>query len=550
LVVRVAGALAAAAAGPSHAAPAAPAAADWMMEDPAGVLQLRLAHAEPRRPPDGGVLRVDPNRRVVTWEGVESEVGCRQQLEAPFARVRGVRVEPQGIIRLDVRGEPRDRWVFVPLPHAAWLAQAPAAMTRGFLPGMRDTMVRNDGDSTPMPASGSAAFMGVQLRQDLVPGDVLADVRAAVERVRGSLGRPALPGTAVFEVLHGLPVEVGVAELLENPGPFEGRAVRVRGVAELLPRGALALVDGDARLRAVPQPEIASVAGAAMREWRGREVELAGVVRRAVSGADEPRPEVAFWEYAGPDAEPPAGSEPRSVRIRDLVERPGAFAGQTVRVVGKFRGRNLFRDLPDTGPRGGWVVKSGRHALWVTGHGPSGRGFRLSPALESDTKSWVEVVGRVEDRAGLAVLRARTVALSAPAAFVWVGPRLRTDPRPDVVFTLPLADEEVSGRDPRLLVQFSAYMDEESFEGRVRVRYTGGTELAHARWSYDDGRRVLVVDPGEPLRGGATVEVALLPGIADVYAAPLEPPADAGPGDPARVLRWHVAPGPAAVAVP
>ena len=531
-------------------AAAAPAAVDWMIEDPAGVLQVRLAHAEPRRPPDGGVLRVDPNRRVVTWEGVASEVGCRQELEAPFARVRAVRVEPQGVLRLEVRGEPRDRWVFVPLPHAAWLVQTSSAMALGFLPGMRDTLVRGDRDSSPMPASGSAAFMGAQLRQDLVPPEVLSDVRRASERVRASLGRPALPGVDVLEALHGRPVEVGIAELLENPGALEGRAVRVRGVAEPLPRGGFVLAEGDARLRVVPQPEIADVVGAAIRDWRGQEIEVAGVVRRSAAGTDGPGHEVAFWEYTGPDLEPTGAAEPRRVRIRDLVERPADFAGQTVRVVGKFRGHNLARDLPNDGPRGGWVVKSGRYALWVTGHGPSGRGFHLNPALESDTTRWVEVAGRVEDRSGLAVLRARTVALTAPAAFVWVGPRLRTDPRPEVVFTLPLADEQVDPADARLLVQFSAYMDEESFEGRVRLRYAGGPELRRTRWTYDDVRRVLMVDPGETLSGGATVEVALLRGIADVYAAPLAPPPGAGPDDPARVLRWRVSGGPAADALP
>jgi hypothetical protein len=321
--------------------------------------------------------------------------------------------------------------------------------------------------------------------------------------------------------------------------------VRVRGTVEPLPRGGLVLVEGDARLRAVPQPEIAAVVGAAMRDWRGQEVEVAGVVRRAAAGAEGPGHEVAFWEYAPPDAEQP-GVEARTVRTRDLVERPADFVGHTVRVVGKFRGHNLARDLPEGGPRGGWVVKSGRHALWVTGHGPSGRGFRLNPALESDTTRWVEVIGRVEDRGGLAVLRARSVALTAPAAFVWVGPRLRTDPRPEVVFTLPLPEEEVPQADARLLVQFSAYMDEESFDGRVRLRYADGSELRRARWTYDDVRRVLVVDPGEALRGGATLEVALLRGIVDVHAAPLEPPADSSPEAPARVLRWRVGGGAAA----
>lgn len=54
-------------------------------------------------------------------------------------------------------------------------------------------------------------------------------------------------------------------------------------------------------------------------------------------------------------------------------------------------------------------------------------------------KKWVEVVGRVETWKGNPVLRARTVALIAPASSIRRGPRLLTAERPEVVFTLPLA---------------------------------------------------------------------------------------------------------------
>ncbi len=474
---------------------------------------MRLAHAERRRP-DGGTLVVDPNRRVLGWVGAPGENGCRRALEVPFARVRTVRLDPQGVLRLELRGEPRDLWVFVPLPHAAWLVQASSAVVRGFLPDLRDTFVSGPRDVTPMPASGSAAFMGAQLRPDLVPAEVSADVRLAVERVQRALGRRAVPSAAVYEALHGSPIEVTVEELSASSAPLEGRAVRVRGVAEPLPgRGGIALVDGDSRVRVVPEPEVAPLVRVASRGWAGEEIEVAGVVRRTAGADGMPGHEVVFWQYEGPDAGP-APDEVRSVSLRDVVERADELAGQTVRVVGKFRGRNLFRDLDDPGPRGAWVLKAKRHAVWVAGHGPSGRGFRLNARLERDTTRWLEVVGTVESREGRPVLRARTVGLTVPATFVWNGPRLRPDPHPDVVFTLPLADEEVTARDARLLVQFSAYMDEESFEDRVRVRCGAGEvpdrDARRARWTYDDVRRVLIVDPGEPLRAGGSVEVRLL----------------------------------------
>jgi hypothetical protein len=521
---------------------------EWLIEDRAGVLELRLAHAERTRP-DGGVLRIDPNRRVVTWQGIPGELGCRQKLEAPFSRIRVVRDEPNGVLRLEVQGEPRDRWLFVPLPHAAWLARASSSVVEGFAPGLRDSLRGPDGFA--LPIGGSAAFAGPQTRTDIVPVEVTSDVRLAVERIRQGLGRTARPAVQVYEALHGRPVAIGIAELIDDPGPLEGRAVRVRGIAGSAPRNhGIELADGDARLAVVPQPELAALVGAAAREWQGKEVEVAGVLRRVPGSADGPTHEVAFWEYLGPDQATTPEAEARPVALRDLVEQPTRFAGQLVRVVGKFRGHNLTHDLPEPGPRGGWVIKSGRQAVWVVGRGPSGRGFSLNPRFERDTTHWLEVVGRVESKDGLSVLRASAVNLSPPVAYVWDGPRVRTDPHPEVVFTLPLSDEDLPASGGRLLVQFSANMDEESFEGRVGLRYDGepetGGDFKHLRWSYDDVRRVLIVDPGEALRTGAVLEILLMPGIADVYAAPLEPQRGAGSGDPVCRLRWHVSPSPIA----
>jgi len=213
-------------------------------------------------------------------------------------------------------------------------------------------------------------------------------------------------------------------------------------------------------------------------------------------------------------------------------------------VVGRFRGRNLEHDLPEPGPRSAWVIKSGRHAIWVTGHKPAGRGFALRPETAQDTGKWLEVVGRLEAWNGTTLLRAQAVALTAPAASVLAGPRLRTSGGPEVVFILPLVGDEPVAPDTSFLVQFGAYMDEETFEGRVRLRYGDLPEpegdLPGARWRYDEVKRTLVVDPGAPLRRGASVELLLLPGITDVWAVPLPPAPETGPQGILRLLRWQV----------
>jgi hypothetical protein len=341
-------------------------------------------------------------------------------------------------------------------------------------------------------------------------------------------------------------MDISIPELLEAADLFAGRAVRVRGVAEPLPDGrGLKLTDEGSELRVVPQPEIETVVRSLARDWRGQEVEVAGVVkRRPAALAEAPDPEVAFWEYLGPERLQASAEEAPAVALRDLLERPAEYEGRTVRVVGRFRGRNLEHDLPEPGPRSAWVIKSGPNAIWVTGHKPAGHGFALRPDLSQDTDHWLEVVGRLEAWKGGSLLRARAVALTAPASSVRRGPRLRTSPRPEVVFTLPLVGDAPVAPDAVFLVQFSTYMDEETFENRVRLRYRDQPgpqgELRNVRWRYDDVKRTLVVDPGERLRQGAAVELLLLQGITDAWASPLLPPFAGPPGDVVKILRWQV----------
>ncbi len=516
---------------------------EWLLEPRVGVVELRLVHFERPRP-DGGVLLVDSNRRLLLWEGIPGEVGCRQKLEVPFDAVRAVRDEPEGLIRLEMKGQPRGKWVFVPLPHVAWLGQVSSPVTTGLRQDQAEVMTGPDG--MPMPVGGAARFAGPQARQGAVPGEVTADVRLAVQRIRAALGRPPAPSVELYEALNGRPVEVTITELLEDLGLFAGRAVRVRGVAEPLPQGrGLKLVDEGVELRVVPQPELEAVVQSQLREWRGQEVEVAGVLKRATPAAGrEPGPEVAFWEFLGPERVLAASTEALAVKIGELFGRPAELAGRTVRVVGRFRGHNLEHDLPEPGPRSAWVLKSGTHAIWVTGHKPSGPGFSLRPDRQGDTGKWLEVTGRVETWRGVTTLRASAVALTAPVASVMRGRRLRTAEKPEVVFTLPVAGDEPVPRDAVFLVQFSTYMDEESFADRVRLRYGDApgpeSELRGARWRYDEARRTLVVDPGAPLRPGSTVELLLLPGIEDAWGTPLPPESGPAADRALTLLRWQV----------
>jgi hypothetical protein len=153
-----------------------------------------------------------------------------------------------------------------------------------------------------------------------------------------------------------------------------------------------------------------------------REIEVIGTFEAPV-GSDQSGPsaqtalgEFWFWAYSvGPTKTSRAGARAGLLALEDLVSRPDRLAGETVKVVGQFRGKNLFRDLDDTAvPDDGWVIKDGAFAVWVTGKKPKGSGFRLDPASRSDTARWVQVTGTLDRKGKVTRLKAIEVALVAP----------------------------------------------------------------------------------------------------------------------------------------
>jgi hypothetical protein len=248
-----------------------------------------------------------------------------------------------------------------------------------------------------------------------------------------------------------------------------------------------------------------------------------------------PKMSVTIWGIT--DMTPPPGThkkrEFKTTTLEQLVMNPGDHDGETLRVIGQFRGRNLYGDLPVKSQRSSsdWVIKDDAFAVWVSGRRPKGSGFDLDAGLKRDTGRWMEVVGRITTVNGITYVRALQVALaSAPSALAKVEapppPPERPKVPPVVVFALPLDGEDDVPTDSRFVVQFSKDMDEKTFSGRVMLRYVGpvmpgdrafdGVEL-----SYDPGRRALTVDPRDVLRAGRSVELLLLPGILDTDGLPL-----------------------------
>ena len=493
---------------------------EWMVED-GDSLELKLV----REGLCGGFLTVDSVRRLVRWEGAPGRIGCLDGFEAAFDDVKAVRTRSEGGFLVEFKKSRARPLVLVPLPHAAWFSQQSRAMD----PSVTQTlggMSGPDGQAMSSNLSSTPTLKHVE-----VPKEVVTDTQSAVDRIHDFLGRPAPPAAVLRETLYGPPTEIGVAAVLQAPAAYFGKAVRLRGRLEAAAGStAYRLVDGDRSLAVVPEVELASFVQSqvGVGAWKDQTVELVGLFRRGEESVAGPSGlVVSFWDCRASNVEA-APTEGQRTTLAALFADPAASVGETVRVVGKFRGRNLFGDLPQESMRfgGDWVIKDDRYALWVIGK-PAGAGFELDPRVPRDTSAWLEVVAKPVVHSGRLLLRARSIALVPPPPGARVVPTRQLvgrDSPPAVVFSLPI-DGEAVAPEGRFVIQFSKQMDEESFTGRIRLRYAGtagdGDFRVTAR--YDDVRRSLVVDPGTLLLVGKEVEVRLLAGIIDVDGMALEP---------------------------
>jgi hypothetical protein len=343
----------------------------------------------------------------------------------------------------------------------------------------------------------------------------------------------------------GTPVDVQISDLASAPGSYYDQLIRTRGRLQMeasLERVYTLQDTFGNSVRIVPYSDVVTAFDDASHKIVGREMEVTGLFQRTPQSGNNVQQMgmavpgfIEFIEFTGPPEERKGELKAPEVRLEALLSPPGRRDGQLLRVVGKFRGHNLYGDLPAHSQRrsADWVIKDDVYAVWVTGRKPKGSGWELDAGLKRDTGKWIEVIGVPETMGGITYLKAERVGLTtAPTATAeaQAAPPPPERPRvpPVVVFTLPLDGDREVPSDSRFVVQFSKDMDESSFEGHVLVRYAGprlpgDREFDGVRLSYDGGRRALTVDPGDVLRTGRHLEVVLLPGIVDVDGLTLEP---------------------------
>jgi hypothetical protein len=232
---------------------------------------------------------------------------------------------------------------------------------------------------------------------------------------------------------------VEIEALLLSPATYQGQHVVTVGRLDVLRQGLhWSLREASNPILLLLGHELSS---SDFDPLLGGRVEVRGIVRRIrpkqyIRGVDvdliedpslpvlpEPSMELpqisitvlSFVERGNHGAKP---GPPLEGTVRDILADPLAHADRKVRIVGQFRGSNLFADLPAGSRRGrsDWVVKDGDAAVWVVGKDPRGKGWSLDPSYAGDTARYVAVEGKPEVANGVVYVRASKVTLAAKPA--------------------------------------------------------------------------------------------------------------------------------------
>lgn len=343
-----------------------------------------------------------------------------------------------------------------------------------------------------------------------------------------------------LENLYGPVRDVSLEDLSFNGETYSGRAVRVKGRLGIQGISGFTWELGDAGARVTIAPIRQGMGEDQFRELGGQMIEVTGLFT-ATSGQSSATGGamagsmgvIQFWRWAGPPEKLGKNVKANIVTLEQLVTRAGKMDGQLVRVVGKFRGRNLFADLPARSMRrvDDWVIKDSLFAVWVSNKKPKGDGFELDPSIRRDSSRWLEVIGRPSTRNGVVIIDAAQVSLTQPPTAKADAAPAPTPPErpktpPVIVFSLPLEGESDFDFSGRIMVQFNNDMDEDSFKGRVGLRYEGPARpgdpgFEGMRVSFNPGSKALIVDPGAPILKGRVLNLVLLTGIVDIDGQPL-----------------------------
>lgn len=225
---------------------------------------------------------------------------------------------------------------------------------------------------------------------------------------------------------------------------------------------------------------------------------------------------------------------PRAPTLRAIALAPDAYVDREVRVIGRFKGRNLYGELPLALGKGKWdfVIQSAEGALWVTGVRPRGKDFDLDPSKRVDTGRFVEVTGVVKREGVTTYIEATAIKLAAApeenAVEIELPPR-PPEPPPTVIFSAPIPDDVDVDRSLPVRIQFSRDVDPKTVRDRVKVSYVTepgappAPPLPAHSVNYLDATHAVEIRFAQPLERFQKVKVELLEGITSADGQSLKP---------------------------
>lgn len=239
-----------------------------------------------------------------------------------------------------------------------------------------------------------------------------------------------------------------------------------------------------------------------------------------------PRPGEELVLVVSSTTEPPPAANVNTPPLRTLAMDPTRFVGQRVTVLGQFRGRNLFGELPEAPVSDKWsfVLRASDSAVWVMGIQPKGKTFNFDPGRRIDTGRWVKVTGTVRSAKGLTWLEGTTIELAQEPTESAVEVVLPPPPPPavEVLFSAPTEGETDVRLDTRIRVQLSRDLDESSLRGHLRITYSASDSADRGEpeppaveftTTYAKDNRALEIRPVGPWQRFRLVKVEFLEGI-------------------------------------
>lgn len=237
-----------------------------------------------------------------------------------------------------------------------------------------------------------------------------------------------------------------------------------------------------------------------------------------------PKPGEELILLLGGTAPPPSATSVTAPPLRAVAMEPAKFDGQKVSIVGQFRGRNLFGDLPEAPAQNRYqfVLRSGDAAVWVMGVQSKGKTFNFDPARRIDTGRWVKVQGTVRTAKGLTWLDGTSIELApTPEETTEVTIDLPPPPPVEVLFTAPAEGEADVRLTERIRMQLSRDLDPATLKDRVRFTQAG-KDIAFTT-NYTRENRALEIRPTDPLEPFKPVKMEILTGVKGTDGGPMPP---------------------------